>query len=250
VAGRQAKGPPAQTAAVTRTEGGTLKGSGKTHTSLRPNEVGGTSFALEEAVLMNLQNKGELVATVSIPTDVSAADLIAQVTERWEAARMTPGETSDLLFPFLFDGTVSDRRKVHATLKRFATPEAILDTALRTHNLQGHECYLNEAASLLADFGAAAWPAIRRWAQLGGPICESLVETAFSVEGVPDAEYLAGLKDLISKGDHNTRSRALSALHLVPERFHRDLLIVMAVTGDRDDPSREEAQERRAEKFA
>ncbi len=76
------------------------------------------------------------------------------------------------------------------------------------------------------------------------------METAFSVEGVPDAEYLGGLKDLVSKGDRNTRSRALGALHLVPERFHRDLLTAIAQTGERDDPSREEAQERLAEEFA
>lgn len=199
---------------------------------------------------MNLQNKGELVATVSVPTDAASADMVTRVTERREGGRMTPGEASDLLFPFLFDGTPYERRKVHATLRRVATPEAILDTALRTHKLQAYEGYLNAAASLLADFGAEAWPAIRRWARLGGPDCESLVETAFCVEGVCDDEYLAGLTDLLSKGDHNTRSRALGAIQLVPKRFHRELLIVMARTGAQDDPAREEAQERLAEECA
>ena len=61
---------------------------------------------------MNLQDKGELVATVSVATDVSAADLVARVTKQREAGRMSAGEASDLLYPFLFDGTVYDRRQV------------------------------------------------------------------------------------------------------------------------------------------
>src|SRR5580693_5407279 len=156
---------------------------------------------------MKLQDKGELVATVCVPTDVCADDLVARVTKQRGAGRMAAGEATDLLFPFLFDGTVHERRSVFAALRKVATPDAILDTAFRTYRLQGYEGYLNEAAALLAGFGAAAWPAIRRWAQHGGAECESLVETAFSVEGVADGDRLAGLVDLVSKGDHNTRSR-------------------------------------------
>jgi hypothetical protein len=119
----------------------------------------------------------------------------------------------------LFDGTVHDRRKVFVALGRVSTPEAILETASRAYRLQAYEGYLNEAASLLAGFGAAAWPAIRSWAQLGGAGCESLVETAFSVQGVPYAERLAGLKELVGKGDSNTRGRALGHSSYSPGRF-------------------------------
>jgi len=199
---------------------------------------------------MNLQDKGELVAMVSVPTDVTAADLISRVTRQREEEKMSAEEASDLLFPFLFEGSGYERREVFATLTKVATPEAILDTALRTHRLQGYEGYLSEAASLLSTFGAAAWPAICRWAQLGGAETESLVETAFSVEGVRDAEYLAGLKALVARGDHNTRARALGALHMLPERIRRELLSVMTQTGEPDDPSRDEARERLAEELA
>jgi hypothetical protein len=205
---------------------------------------------LAEAVLMNLENKGELAAAVSDPTDVSAADLVARVTRQRKAGEISAGEASDLLFPFLFDGPVYDRRSVSAALRMIATPDAILDTAFRSYRLQGYDGYLQEAASLLASFGAAAWPAIRRWAQLGGAECETLVETAFSVEGVSDADRKAGLVDLVSKGDPNTRSRVLGALHVLPAWLQKELLSVMAQTGDADDPARDEARERLAEEDA
>ncbi|MBY0522906.1 MAG: hypothetical protein K2R98_05890 [Gemmataceae bacterium] len=199
---------------------------------------------------MNLQDKGALVATVSVPTDVSAADLVVQVTSQRKGGRMAPGEAADLLFPFLFEGTVSDRRAVFAALRKVATPDALLDTALRAYRLIGHEDYLNQAASLLSGFGAAAWPAICKWAQLGGAECETLVETAFSIEGVPDTEHLACLKDLVSKGDHNTRSRALGVFHMLPRKAQKELLAVMARTGESDDPTRSEAEERLVEEFS
>ncbi len=120
---------------------------------------------------MNLEDKGELFTTVSVPTDVSAADLAARVSKQTSAGKMSAGEACDLLYPFLFEGSVYDRRTIFATLKRVGTPDAILATALRTYRIQGYEGYLNEAASLLAGFGAAAWPAIRKWAMLLCPIC-------------------------------------------------------------------------------
>jgi hypothetical protein len=196
------------------------------------------------------EQQGEPAATVSIPTDVSAADLVARVIRQREEGSISAEEASDLLFPFLFEGPVYERRNVFAVLRTASSPEAIFDTALCTDRLQGYEGYLNEAASLLSTFGAAAWPVIRKWAQLGSAETESLVETAFSVTGVPDAEHLAGLKDLVARGDHNTRARALGALYMLPERFQRELLVVMAGTGELDDPTRSKAEERLAQEAA
>jgi hypothetical protein len=213
-------------------------------------EAGETSVLPTEAVLPNHQDQGDCVATGSVPTDVSLPDVVARVTTQAGAGKMSAGEASDLLFPFLFEGTVHERRRVFALLRQFGAPEAILETAFRTYRLQGYEGHLNEAASLLAGFGAAAWPAIRKWAQVGGAECESLVETAFSVQGVAEAERLAGLKDLVRLGDHNTRSRALGALHVLPRTIQKDLLALMAQTGESDDPTRAEAEERLAEEFA
>jgi hypothetical protein len=187
---------------------------------------------------------------VRIPTDISAADLVARVTRQREDGSISAGEASDLLFPFLFEGPVYEQRSVFAALRKVSTPEAILDTTLHMYRLQGYEGYLNEAASLFSTFGPVAWPAIRNWARRGGAETESLVETAFSVEGVQDAEYLAGLKDLVARGDHNTRARALGALHMLPERTQRELLLVIAETGESDDPSRDEARERLTEGLA
>jgi hypothetical protein len=199
--------------------------------------------------LIERKHTSAVTSSELVVTDVSAAELVAQVTRQQEAGRMSAGEASDLLYPFLFDGPLYERRQVFATLQKVATPEAILVTALRVYRLQGYEGYLNEAASLLAGFGAAAWPAIRQWAEIGGAECESLVETAFSVEGLSDAERLDGLKELVRRGDHNTRSRALSALHLLPPTLQRELLAVMARTGEPDDPTRDEAAERLAEEW-
>jgi hypothetical protein len=233
-----------------RTHEGTLKGRGRTQELVRPKEVGITSDNSEKAALVKLHEEEELVATVSVQTDISAADMVSRVSQQRGDRKMTAEEAADLLFPFLFSGTVSDRRSVFAALRKVATPETILDTAFRIYRASGYEDYLNQAASLLSEFGATAWSAIRNWAQRGGAEAESLVETAFSVKGVPDADYLAGLKDLVGKGDHNTRTRALGALHMLPRQVQKELLAEMARTGEEDDPTRSEAEERLAEEFS
>jgi len=153
---------------------------------------------------------------------VPPPSLSREMTRQTRTGEMSAGEASDLLYPFLFDGTVHDRRSVFATLRKVATPRSDSGDGLRTYRLQGYEGYLNEAASLLASFGAAAWPAIRKVGSArGGRVREPGGDRLLSVQGLPDAERLAGLKDLVSKGDHNTRSRASGRLTCSPGRFRK-----------------------------
>jgi hypothetical protein len=181
--------------------------------------------------------------------NVSSAEMLARVTEQTAAGKMPPEEVADLLFPFLFEGTVHERRSVYAALRKQATPEAILETALRIYRDQGYEGYLSEAASLLAAFQSTAWPAIRKWARVGGAECESLVDVVFRVQGVQDVERLEALKDLVRNGDQNTRYRVLESIHLLPAVAQKELLLLMCGTGDPADPTRAEAEDRLAEGY-
>ena len=171
---------------------------------------------------MRVLDQGEWVGTVSLPTDLSSAVMLARVMAQTEAGKMPPEEVADLLFPFLFEGTIHERRAVYTSLRRLATPEAILETALRTYRIQGYEGYLNEAASLLADFKSAAWPVIRKWARGGDGACESFVDAVYNVQGVSDVERLEMLKDMVRHGDHNTRYRVLESIHLLPTPAKED----------------------------
>jgi hypothetical protein len=196
---------------------------------------------------MTPEDQGEWVGTVSIPTDLSPAEMLSRVTAQAVAGKMSPGEASDLLFPFLFEGTVHERRRMYAVLRELATPEAILETALRTYRVQGYEGYLNEAVSLLADFRTAGWPAIRKWAQGGGAECESLVDTVVTFRGVQEADRLDALKDLVLNGDQNTRRRILESIHQLPGHTRKQTLLLFRGIGDPTDPTRAEAEELLAE---
>ena len=173
----------------------------------------------------------------------------SRVTRQTTAGEMSAGEAADLLFPFLFDGLIYDRRSVFATLRKVATPDAILDTAFRTYRLQGHEGYLAEAASLLAGFGAAAWPAIRRWRSTAG-LSARPFGNRLLCRGRVGRRPTGGPGRPAQQGRPQHSSPSPRRLHLLPGRIQRELLAVMARTGEPDDPSRDEARERLSEENA
>jgi hypothetical protein len=127
-----------------------------------------------------------------------------------------------------------------------ATPDAILETALRTHRLQRYEGYLSEAASLLADFKDAAWPTIRKWAHRGVE-CELLVDVITTIEGVADNEREGALMDIARNGDENARRRVLESIATLADPARRAILQVLRGPNEPSDPVQTEAAERLAE---
>jgi hypothetical protein len=223
-----------------------LKGSGRTQGPPEQASVAESWAAASEAVLMKCFAEGEWFGKVSVLTDLTAEEVLSRVAEERAAGTMAPDEAADILFPFLFEGTVYERRRVYAALRELATPEAILQTALRAHRFRGYEGYLSEAASLLADFKAAAWPTIRKWARLGGE-CEVLVSVITTIEGIAEDERRDALMDIAQGGDENARRRVLESIHILPHRARREVLQVLRGPMDPSDPVQAEAAERLAE---
>ncbi len=161
---RRAESPTALNASVSPTQEGTLKGSGRTQAHDKPAGAAEWVVATSEVNLRRFFTEGEWFGKVSVPTDLSTEEVLSRVAQERAAGKMPPDEAADILFAFLFQGTVHERRRVYASLLNLATPGAILETALRAYRLKGYEGYLSEAASLLADFKGDAWPTIRKWA--------------------------------------------------------------------------------------
>jgi hypothetical protein len=187
-----------------------------------------------------------LLGKVSVPTALSAEEMLSRVARERAAGKMPPGDAADVLFPLLFEGTVHERRCVYASILELATPDAILETALRAYRLQGYEGYLSEAASLLADFKAAAWPTIRKWARLGVE-CELLVGTITTIEGIPDDERQGALMDIAQNGDENARRGVLESIHVLPDHARKEVLQALRGPREPSDPVQTEAAERLAE---
>ena len=195
---------------------------------------------------MELFTEVEWSGKASVPTDMSTKEVLSRVAQERAAGRMNPDEAADILFAFLFEGTVHERRCVYTSLIELATPDAILETALRAYRLQGYEGYLSEAASLLADFKADAWPTIRKWAELGVE-CELLVGVITTIEGVSDNERQSTLMDIARKGDENARRRVLESIHTLPDPARKEVLQVLRGPKEPSDPVQTEAAQRLAE---
>jgi hypothetical protein len=92
------------------------------------------------------------------------------------------------------------------------------------------EGYLSEAASLLADFKAAAWPTIHKWAHVGVE-CELLVDVITAIEEVADNERRDALMDIAQNGDENARRRVLESIHTLPDLARSEVLQVLRLMG-------------------
>jgi hypothetical protein len=155
--------------------------------------------------------------------------------------RISREDAAERLFPLLFEGTLFQRRGVRYWLRRLGAPDTILQVAVATYRLHGGEDYLTEAASLLADQGAEAWPALRRWADRAGAEGEAFVGVVARLPNVPEEERLEALKQLARNGDESTRSRVLESAWALPEANQHALLSLLATEGP-DDSVRSEAR--------
>lgn len=156
--------------------------------------------------------------------------------------RITAEDAAERLFPLLFDGTLFQRRGARYWLRRLGAPDTILQLAVAAYRLHGGEGHLTEAASLLADQGTEAWPALRRWAERAGAEGEAFVGVVARLPNVSDAERLEALTHLGRNGDESTRSRVLEAAWAVPEDSRHALLATLASEEGPDDGVRSEAR--------
>jgi hypothetical protein len=237
--GGNASSPPER---VHVTQNGTLKVKARTQAAERSFAASTSAQHVETAVRRMVTEKAG-VTQVSIPTDLSAAEMVSRVISGSQSGKIAPQEVVDLLFPFLFTGTLYERRQVYAALRERGTPQAILETGLRTYRTEGYEGFLNDAVSLLADFKASAWPVLRKWAKSGEAECEPLVRVVFAVEGIPEGERLKALQDLSRNPDESTRRRVLEMLHQVPPSARREILLTLRDGNRPGDPVQSEAAE-------
>jgi hypothetical protein len=69
------------------------------------------------------------------------------------------------------------------------------------------------------------------------------VDIVFAVSGVADEDRLTALQELVRLGDQNTRYRILGSIHKLAVSDRNRLLAEMVITGQHDDPTRDEARD-------
>jgi hypothetical protein len=189
------------------------------------------------------QGRSHFPELVRIEENPCAGEVLSQTVRDSLLGKITAEETTDRLFPLLFEGSLYDRRRAYGWLRWLGNPSAVLSAGLRAYRLYGYEGHLNEAVSLLTDLGAASWPALRRWAQRGGPESEALVDLIVTLPGVPDQERLQVLASLAMSPDESTRRRILEAVGHLPPNDGRALLSRLARSDAPEDDVKDEARE-------
>jgi hypothetical protein len=116
------------------------------------------------------------------------------------------------LFPLLLKVRGALREHIYETLFHWEEPDSILIAALAEYYKHGNEERLALAASLLADIGAPALPALRVLIRSGPPECEMLVSVIARLRGVSVQSRLALLAHAASNASRDVRYSLLEAL--------------------------------------
>jgi hypothetical protein len=91
-----------------------------------------------------------------------------------------------------------ERRRLFRTLTQSSSPAAIIEMAFREYEQTGREAFLLHAGSLLEEFGAGAWPALRWVAASGRPETELFLGLIARCPGVSEEDRFQAFR-LLSK---------------------------------------------------
>jgi hypothetical protein len=125
-----------------------------------------------------------------------------------------------------------DRDRIYEALLLLAEPETILDVALDEYHRYGNEEHLAMAASLLADIGARALPALWALVRSGRPECEMFVPVIAHLRGVSVQSRLALLAQVASNPSTDVRYGLLEALRAFSPHHVIPLLRTLSHDGD------------------
>jgi hypothetical protein len=119
------------------------------------------------------------------------------------------------LFPLLLKARGDLREHIYEILLHWEEPESILIAALAEYHKHGNEERLALAASLLADIGAPALPALRVLIRSSPPESEMFVSVIAHLRGVSVQSRLAPLAQVGSNPSTDVRYSLLEALRTV-----------------------------------
>jgi hypothetical protein len=159
----------------------------------------------------------------SAAEQMTEADFAAAFkTEPFEAIRtlrvfvefdlVTKVNATKWLFPLLPKTRGDLREHIYETLLRLEEPDSILIVALGEYDKYGNEERLAIAASLLADIGEPALPALRILVRSDRPECEMFIPIIAHLRGVSVQSRLALLAHAASNPSPDVRYSLLEAL--------------------------------------
>jgi hypothetical protein len=144
------------------------------------------------------------------------------------------------LFSSLINARGDLREQIYEGLLRRGEPEILLRAALDAYHKYGNEERLALAASLLADMGARALPALQSLAQSGSPECGMFVPVIAHLHGVSVQDRLTLLAALASNPNVYVRYSLLEELQALPA--HDVMPLLQTLSRDADDDIADEAR--------
>ena len=138
------------------------------------------------------------------------------------------------LFPLYVKARGSLRNRIYEVLLHFKEPDAILTTALVEYRRYGNEERLAVAASLMADIGADALPALRVLARSRTPECELFVSVIANLRSISVQDRLAVLAELASNPVSDVRYCLLESLRALPSEDVLPLLTALSTDEDEE----------------
>ena len=176
---------------------------------------------------------------------MTEGDFVAEVkTEPFEAIRtlrvfvefglVTKVNATKWLFPLLPKAHKDLREHIYETLLHWEEPDSILIAALAEYYKHGNEERLALAASLLADIGAPALPALRVLVRSGSPECQMFVPVIARLRGISVQSRLALMAYIASNASADVRYSLLEALRAFASHEVMPLLQTLSCDADTD----------------
>jgi hypothetical protein len=153
---------------------------------------------------------------------------------------VAPAVGTPQLFSSLINARGDPREQIYEELLRLGEPETLLHVALEEYHKYGNEERLALAASLLADMGARALPALRSLAQSGSPHCGMFIPVIARLHGVSVQDRLILLTALASNPNVYVRYNLLEALQALPA--HETVPLLQTLSRDADDDIADQAR--------
>jgi hypothetical protein len=159
-----------------------------------------------------------------------------------EFGLVTKVDATKWLFPLIQKTRGALRDHVYETLLQWEEPDAILSAASAEYYKHGNEERLALAASLLADVGAPALPALRVLVRSGSPECEMFVSVIARLRGVSVQRRLAILAQVPANPSPDVRYSLLEVLRVFAP--HEEIPLLQTLSHDQDPAIADEARAR------
>jgi hypothetical protein len=176
----------------------------KKNTSPRTALEGGTHSCV------NHGQPGDFLRAFVTNPEQAVQELLGDVA----AKKRHPEQVATLLLPYLVKASYAQQSLVAGALEQVATPEQVLNAALALYERNRDPRLLSTADQLLASYGSASWPALKRLCGSMRPECRHFVNTVATLDQVSEDERREALLLLARNPDLDTQEQVLAALEM------------------------------------